>query len=140
MFLKYHLLSHWENLLQFSLRNYVWFDGYSINFSFLNWLTFCYCLLLEIIFSYPWDLVDGHSMKPFWNMKLNCFSSSPCHFFSCNILVVHLCVSVLKLLFYELKSCWIRWQEWEGNFCFGFLLWFANISSSFFSLKVNWPL
>ncbi|XP_044502922.1 uncharacterized protein LOC123223679 isoform X2 [Mangifera indica] len=54
--------------------------------------------------------------------------------------LIILLVLASQLFFYVAATIHVfiktRWQEWEGNFCFGFLLWFANISSSFFSLKM----
>ncbi|XP_031283274.1 uncharacterized protein LOC116141941 [Pistacia vera] len=54
--------------------------------------------------------------------------------------LIVLLVLASQLFFYVAATIHVfiktRWQAWEGNFCFGFLLWFANLSSSFFSLKM----
>ncbi|XP_065877480.1 GPI inositol-deacylase isoform X2 [Euphorbia lathyris] len=51
-----------------------------------------------------------------------------------------LLISVSQFVFYAAATIHVfiktRWQGWEGNFRFGFLHWFINLSSSFISLKV----
>lgn len=41
------------------------------------------------------------------------------------------------LIYWMAEFIFCRWQGWEGSVCFGFLHWFINLSSSFFSLKVS---
>ncbi|KAH9743738.1 Hydrolases acting on ester bond [Citrus sinensis] len=54
--------------------------------------------------------------------------------------LIALLILVSQLVFYVTATAHVfiktRWEVWEGNFCFAFLLWFVNLSSSFFSLKV----
>lgn len=63
---------------------------------------------------------------------------SPIFLFHC-ISCSSACEYVLVILYMLNGKGWniCRWEVWEGNFCFAFLLWFVNLSSSFFSLKVN---
>lgn len=54
--------------------------------------------------------------------------------------LIALLILVSQLVFYVTATAHVfiktRWEVWEGNFCFAFLLWFVNLSSSFFALKV----
>ncbi|XP_044466690.1 uncharacterized protein LOC123196684 isoform X2 [Mangifera indica] len=76
--------------------------------------------------------------QPFPPIMSFAIVSMICYLFANGLIVLLLLAS--KLIFYVAATIYVfiktRWQAWEGNFCFGFLLWFANLSSGFFSLKM----
>lgn len=127
------------------------FLGIKLNLSTFISNKYIYCVIFHIIFSFPEILyLEFHWMKPLSKSELKlCFSFSPSNSFfpsfSPSIFLFHYisCSSVCEYVevIFCMLSCksWniCRWEVWEGNFCFAFLLWFVNLSSSFFSLKVN---
>ncbi|KAL8137355.1 hypothetical protein V2J09_003356 [Rumex salicifolius] len=84
-------------------------------------------LLLSLLMAWPLPAAGN-----FLVVSLSCYMVA-------NGFVVIL-ISISKLVLYIAAGVHVfimkRWQIWKTNFCFAFIQWFINLSSSFFLLKV----
>ncbi|XP_037496335.1 uncharacterized protein LOC105644225 [Jatropha curcas] len=91
--------------------------------------------VIPILFSLLISLLMSQPLPPFASFII---ISVICYLFANGFIILLTFVS--QLIFYAAAIMHVfiktRWQGWEGNFCLGFLHWFINLSSSFFSLKV----
>ncbi|KAJ9153524.1 hypothetical protein P3X46_026952 [Hevea brasiliensis] len=98
-------------------------------------LSFLLLGIIPILFSLFVSLLMSQPLPPFASFIT---VSIICYFFANGSIIILIIVS--QLIFYAAAIIHVfiktRWQGWEGNFCLGFLHWFINLSSSFFSLKV----